>query len=227
VSDRPVLSIITGLPRPTWRGRIHTWAFWATLPAVAALILAVDRLGARIGTAIYGASLVSVYGVSAAYHRLARSDRAQRMMRRLDHSMIFVLIAGTYTPVCLAALPPVTAAPLLMVVWGLAALGVAGKVWGTEGVMRATNSLYLVIGWLAVVILPVLWRALPPAALALLVLGGGLYTAGAVLFYLRRPDPAPTVFGYHEVWHAFTVAAGLSHFVMVALVVQHSELVLS
>jgi hemolysin III len=225
VSDHPVLSIITGLPRPAWRGRIHTWAFWLTLPAVAALVLAVDQLGARIGCAIYGASLASVYGVSAAYHRLARTERAQQVMRRLDHSMIFVLIAGTYTPVCLVALPHNWAWPLLGSVWLLAAVGIGGKVWGSDLVMRATNSLYLVIGWLAVLALPVLVRSLSPAALTLLVTGGALYTVGAVLFYLRRPDPAPAVFGYHEIWHAFTVVAGVAHFAMVALVVAHPRVI--
>jgi hemolysin III len=216
------LSVITGLPRPAWRGRIHTWAFWLTLPAAAALVVAVDRLGARIGVAIYGISLASVYGVSASYHRLARTERAQRLMRRLDHSMIFVLIAGTYTPVCLTALPRAWSVPLLWAVWGLAVVGIGSKVLGSDVVVRASSALYILIGWLALVALPVLTRSLPPLALVFLVLGGALYTVGAVLFFLRRPDPAPLVFGYHEIWHAFTVAAGASHFAMVVLVVRAS-----
>jgi hemolysin III len=220
VPDHPILSIITGLPRPTWRGRIHTWAFCLTLPAALVVVLGVDRLGSRIGVAIYGASLASVYGVSAAYHRLARSEQAQRLMRRLDHSMIFVLIAGTYTPVCLTAMPRSWSVPLLWAVWLLAALGIVSKVLGSELVMQAASSLYLVIGWLALAALPILVRVLTPMAFGLLVLGGVLYTVGAVLFYLQRPDPAPLVFGYHEIWHAFTVAAGVSHFAMVVLVVR-------
>jgi hemolysin III len=218
VSEYPVLSI-TGLPRPAWRGRIHTWAFWFTLPAVLGLFLAADRLGAQVGAAVFGASLAAVYGVSAAYHRLARTVRAQRLMRRLDHSMIFMLIAGTYTPVCLVALPRVWAVPMLWAVWGLALLGIASKVWGTDVVMRVSNGLYLVIGWLALFALPVLLRTISPAALTFLLLGGCLYTVGAIIFYLRRPDPNPAVFGYHEIWHAFTVLAGISHFAMVAIVV--------
>lgn len=220
MSDTPaVLSIITGLPRPSWRGRIHAWAFWLTLPAVIILVVATDRLGARIGAAIYGTSLIAVYGVSASYHRLAHSRRAQRIMRKLDHSMIFVLIAGTYTPVCLAALPRPWGTALLSAVWSLAAIGIVTKVCGSDAVMKVGNSLYVVIGWLAVLALPILLQSVSTPAMILLVLGGVLYTLGAVIFALHRPDPFPAVFGYHEIWHAFTVAAGLSHFAMVAIVV--------
>jgi hemolysin III len=140
-------------------------------------------------------------------------------MRRLDHSMIFILIAGTYTPVCLAGLPRTWEVPMLAAVWSLALVGIATKVWGTDVVMRVSNSLYLVIGWLAVIALPVLLRSISTAALILLILGGCLYSVGAVIFYLRRPDPDPAVFGYHEIWHVLTVAAGISHFAMVAIVV--------
>lgn len=214
-----IVSIVTGLPRPRWRGLLHAWAFWLTIPAVIALVVAADRPTGKAAVAIYGVSLLGVFGVSSAYHRLARTDRAQRLMRRLDHSMIFVLIAGTYTPVCLVALPSTWWIPLLSVVWSLALLGVCLKLWGTGWVMKVSNGLYVVIGWLAVVALPVFLRTVTPAALGLMVLGGLLYSVGAVVFFLRRPDPIPTVFGYHEVWHAFTVLAGASHFGMVALVV--------
>jgi hemolysin III len=216
----PVISIVTGLPRPRWRGFLHSWAFFLTIPAVVALVLIADRPSGKAGVAIYGASLLAVYGVSAAYHRLARTERAQQLMRRLDHSMIFVLIAGTYTPVCLIALPPAWWIPLLGVVWTLTVVGICLKLWGTGRVVTLSNGLYIVIGWLAVVALPVFLRTVSAPALGLMLLGGVLYTAGAVVFYLRRPDPNPRVFGYHEVWHAFTVLGGMSHFAMVALVVR-------
>ena len=161
--------------------------------------------------------MAALYGSSAAYHRLARTERSQRIMQRLDHSMIFVLIAGTYTPVCLLALPSTWAVPMLVVVWGFTVIGVMTKVTGTDRIMRISNSLYIVIGWLGVIALPVLLRTISPAALILLMLGGVLYTVGAVIFFLKRPDPNPAVFGYHEVWHSFTVLAGVSHFGMVAL----------
>ena len=186
---------------------------------MALLLVMADRPSARAGAAIFGASFMAVFGVSGAYHRLARTARAQRLMRRLDHSMIFVLIAGTYTPVCLLALPRSWWVPLLAVVWSLAAVGIALKLWGSGRVMVVSNSLYLLIGWLALIALPSFLRTVPPAALLLMLLGGVLYTVGAVLFFLRRPDPNPVVFGYHEVWHTFTVLAAASHFGMVALVV--------
>ncbi len=196
---------------------MHTWAFWMALPAVVGLVLHANR--GRFAAGVYGLSLLSVFGVSAAYHRLARSARAQDIMRRLDHSMIFLLIAGTYTPVCLIALPRGQWLPLLGAVWALAITGIALKVWGPGSLLRVSNSLYVVIGWLAVLALPTFVRTVNPAALVLMLVGGVLYSIGAIVFYLRRPDPSPVVFGYHEVWHAFTVVAGACHFVMVALVV--------
>ena len=215
----PIVSVLSGAHKPVWRGKIHTWAFVLAIPAVVALLaLATDSVS-RAGAGVFGVSLVAVYGVSAAYHRLARTPRAQRIMRRLDHSMIFVLIAGTYTPICLVALPPPWALRLLVVVWSMTALGIVMKVLGTDRLLAASNWLYLVMGWLAVLALPVLMRAMSPAVLTLLMAGGVLYTVGAVLFLFRRLDLRPEVFGYHEVWHAFTVLAGVSHFTMVALVV--------
>ena len=219
MSVNPVVSVTTGLPRPTWRGRIHLWAFWLTIPAVIVLLSMADRLGARIGVVIFGVSLAALYGCSAAYHLLARTERAQRLMRRLDHSMIFVLIAGTYTPVCLVALPARWAIPMLSVVWGLTLVGIATKVWGTDWILKISNSLYIVLGWIVVVAMPVLVRTMRPAAIAFMIAGGLLYSVGAGLFYLRRPDPNPAVFGYHEVWHSFTVLAGASHFTMIALII--------
>jgi hemolysin III len=191
-----------------------------TIPAVIALVAVADPVGARIGALIFGVSLAALYGSSAAYHRLAWTERSRRIMRRLDHSMIFVLIAGTYTPVCLLALPSSWAIPMLLVVWGFALIGVITKVIGTDRIMRISNSLYIVIGWVGVIALPVLLRTVSLAALTLLMLGGVLYTVGAVFFFLKRPDPNPAVFGYHEVWHSFTVLAGVSHFGMVALLLR-------
>ena len=184
------------------------------------LLLVTDHAAARVGVAIYGTSLALLFGVSAAYHRLARSPRAQRVMRRLDHSMIFVLIAGTYTPICLVALPSPWGVSILSTVWGLAGLGIGAKILGPDRVLKIASSLYLLLGWVALVALPVLLRSLTRLEMGLLVAGGVLYTVGAILFHRRRPDPNPAVFGYHEIWHSFTVMAGASHFAMVALVVR-------
>jgi hemolysin III len=214
-----VLSISTGLPRPRWRGLIHAWAFWLALPAVVWLLATSNGPDARFGAGVFGLSLTAVYGVSAAYHRLAHSVRAQQIMRRLDHSMIYVLIAGTYTPVCLETLPPAWRYPMLSVVWGLALAGIVAKVAGGGWWHKAGNVLYLVLGWQAIIALPVLIRSAELPVLILMMVGGVLYTVGAILFYRKSPDPLPAVFGYHEVWHTFTVLAGISHFAMVALVV--------
>ncbi len=220
MSAQPVVSIATGLPRPAWRGRIHTWAFCLSIPAAIWLQqVADDRPQARLGAFVFGLSMVALYGVSAAYHRLARTEVAQRLMQRLDHSMIFVLIGGTYTPVCLAVPSPYSIL-LLIVAWVMVILGVATKVSaGSRRVMRLSNALYPVIAWFAVLALPLFIRTVPGPPLILLIVGGVLYTVGAVLFMLRIPDPNPEVFGYHEIWHFFTVVAGVSHFAMVAMIV--------
>jgi len=220
MGNRTVLSIASGLPRPRWRGRLHTWAFWATIPSVIILLTVVDQPLARIGVVVFGASKLTLYGVSASYHRLAQSERAQRIMRRLDHSMIFVLIAGTYTPVCLVVVPHPWRFPMLAVIWTMAAVGVGLKTLGRSGLMKWSNVLYITLGWLGVLALPVMIPNLSTAALVFMIVGGVLYTVGAFMFYRKSPDPSPLVFGYHEVWHAFTVMAGISHFAMVAMIVR-------
>ncbi len=213
-----IISVATGLPRPTWRGRVHSWAFFASIPAALVLVLAADGPKTKVAVIIYGLSLMAVFGVSAAYHRLAHSEVAQQRMQRLDHSTIYVMIAGTYTPVCLVALPPRWGIPALAVVWTCAVAGIILKLIGPTRWMRLSNGFYPLLGWAALVLTPVLIRSLTGPELWLLVFGGALYSAGAIVFLRRRPDPRPQVFGYHEVWHAFTVAAGVAHFAMVTMV---------
>lgn len=203
------------VPRPTWRGRLHTWAFLLAVPATVALLAQADHAVARAAAAVYAGTLMAVFGTSAAYHRLARSPRARAVMQRLDHSMIYLLIAGTYTPVCLLALPLVWGIPLLSVVTAGAVAGVVLKLSGVERFRVAGSALYIVMGWCAVVALPVIVAHVSVATLAFMLAGGVAYTVGAVIFGRRRPDPRPLVFGYHEVWHACTVVAGVLHFGMV------------
>lgn len=205
--------------RPAWRGRLHTWAFAAGIPAAVLLVLVADQLSARIAVVVYGTSLAAVFGTSAAYHRLARSPTAVRRLRRLDHAMIYVLIAGTYTPLCLLSLPPAWGIPLLVVAWTGAAAGIVLKLVGFDRFVRIANGLYLVLGWAVVVAVPVLVTRLSPAGLALMAFGGLAYTVGAVVLFRRRPDPAPAVFGFHEVWHACTLVAAASHYGLVWLLV--------
>ena len=210
-----VYSVADGAMRPRWRGRLHLVGFILAIAATPALLLAADSLQASIGLVVYAASLMLLFGTSASYHLLARTERAQRIMRRLDHSMIFVLIAGTYTPVCLLALPSAWGLPILFAIWTAAASGVAIKLLAGDWLMRASNLLYLLLGWIALGALPVILKHLTRGEFALLATGGVLYTVGAILFALRRPRLLPAIFGYHEVWHGFTVLAAVAHFGMV------------
>lgn len=202
---------------PRLRGRIHQVAFFVWLPVGTALVALARGGTARLGAAVYALGLAAVFGSSAAYHRRAWGPTARRRMKRLDHSMIYVLIAASYTPVALLALDGRWRVAVLAAVWAGAALGVALKLARIDGFRVTTAALYMALGWLALVALPQLARGMPTPALALAVAGGLLYTAGAIVFALRRPDPRPAVFGYHEVWHAFMVAAAACHTAMVAI----------
>jgi hemolysin III len=206
---------------PTWRGWLHVGAFVLAVPAGAALIATASGAAARASASVYVISVLCGFGLSAAYHRLARSERARAIMRRVDHSMIFVLIAGTYTPICLMGLPGAWGIPLLATVWALALCGIAVKLLAFDrpGWRTAGYVLYPVIGWAAVVAGPAMVSSFSGTQLALIVGGGLLYTIGFPVLLCRRPDPWPHTFGYHEVWHAFTVAAGVAHFAAVATVV--------
>ena len=205
--------------RPVWRGRMHAWAFVAAIPAGVLLILASTGAAARTAASIYAATLLAVFGTSAAYHRLAQSYRARRIMQRLDHSMIYLLIAGTYAPICLVALPTRWGIPLLSAVGGVALIGMALKLSGRRRLDWIGYVLYPLLGWSAVAVVPALVQHLTPLQLVLIVSGGIAYTVGFPVLLLRRPDPWPTTFGYHEVWHGCTVVAAVLHFGAVALVV--------
>ena len=206
--------------KPRWRGRIHQVAFFVSIPAGIVLVALAEGWVARIAAIVYAVSLVAVFGSSAAYHRGNWTPKALRRMKRLDHSMIFVLIAGSYTPIALLTLHGPWTIVILSVVWAGAAVGITLKLLQIDGFPVLTAALYMAMGWFALVALPQLVREMPPSALVLTIVGGLLYTAGAIIFAIRRPDPAPAVFGYHEIWHAFMAAAAACHFGMVAIVVR-------
>jgi hemolysin III len=200
------------------RGILHTGAFVAAIPAGVLLIVFSEGPAARAAASIYAATLLLVFGTSAAYHRLARSPRARRVMQRLDHSMIYLLIAGTYTPICIVALPLRWGIPLLAVVGGLGLLGMVIKLAPIRRLEWLAYVVYPLSGWAAVAATPALRDSLTGLQFVL-VLGGGIaYTVGFPILLLRRPDPWPRVFGYHEVWHSLTVLAAVLHFGAVALV---------
>lgn len=216
---RVVQADVLTIERPTWRGWLHTFAFIAAIPAGVLLIVAADRAAGRTAAAIYTGTLLAVFGTSAAYHRLAQSPRARQIMRRLDHSMIYLLIAGTYVPLCIIALPGNWGIPLLAVVGGIGLVGMIIKLAYVVRLQWLGDTLYPVMGWAAIVAAPALSSHLTPAQLGLVLAGGVAYTLGFPVLMLRRPDPWPRVFGYHEIWHGFTIVAAVLHFGAVATVV--------
>jgi hemolysin III len=195
---------------------MHSWAFFASIPAGVALIVLAQGVAATVGAAIYAASLLLLFGTSASYHRLARTERSRAIMQRLDHSMIYLLIAGTYVPLCLVAMPPSWGIPMLVVVGSLAALGMLLKLVFFHGARYVSYALYIVMGWVALAATPVLVDSLTGLQFGLIVAGGLAYTIGFPVLIVRRPNPWPTTFGYHEVWHLLTVVAAGLHFAAVA-----------
>ncbi len=206
-------------PRPRLRGRLHQFAFVVSIPAGLALVMEARTAPARVAGAVYAISLAGLYGTSAAFHLGRWSAAVRRRMDQADHAMIYVLIAGSYTPFALLALDRAWGLTVLGVVWTVAVGGIAVVIL-RHRIRLVGIALYLTLGWLGVVTLPWLAVRLGIAKLSLLVVGGILYTVGAVVLGRQRPDPSPLVFGYHEVWHAFTVAAGLCHYALIWLLVR-------
>src|SRR5262245_3709842 len=203
--------------KPRLRGVSHQWAFFVSLGAGAALVLLANGSTATIAAAIYAFSLSALLGVSALYHRVTWSPDARRWMRRLDHTMIFVLIAGTYTPFALLVLHGDLARFVLIAVWVMAGAGTVLNLLWWNAPKRVTAAVYVSTGWVAVLALPQLWDGLGPVGFGLIVLGGILYTAGAVIYARRRPDPKPAVFGYHEIFHLLVIAAAACDFAAIAI----------
>ncbi len=205
---------------------LHQIAFFVAIPAGVTLAFVAQRSSARIAAIVYAVSLVGVYGTSAAYHRLARSERTRRWLKRLDHSMIFVLIAGTVTPVAVLGLHAPWSLVLMIAVWGGAGAGVAMKMLQIDRFQVLSGALYIVLGWAAVLLAPQLIRGLNIRSLLLVGIGGLLYTGGAIVLLRRRPDPIPATFGYHEIWHSLVIAGSACHYVAILLLVLASPAVI-
>ena len=208
------------LGKPRMRGWLHTYAFGVAVVAGAVLsgIAATRGVASLVTCAIYSLTVVGLFGASALYHRRVWSPRGFQVMRRLDHSMIFLLIAGTYTPFSVLLLSPGTAAAVLGVVWGGAVAGVGLKLAWPHAPRWLSAPLYVALGWVALAVLPDLLRAGGVAPFVLLLAGGVGYTTGALCYALRRPNPWPAVFGHHEFFHAFTLVAALCHHIAVYLI---------
>ncbi len=201
--------------KPLLRGVSHEIAALAALVAWIGLTAVAPSPRARLAGSVYGATLLALFTVSALYHRPTWAPRARMFWRRLDHSAIFLLIAGTYTPFCLL-LGGAEGHALLAVVWGGAAAGVLQAIAWPTAPKPLIAVVYVILGWVILPVLPTMRLRLGPTFMALLAAGGIAYSLGAAVYALRRPDPFPRVFGYHEVFHALVVAAAVLHFVAVA-----------
>jgi hemolysin III len=203
--------------KPKLRGVSHEWAFFLSLGFGVALIVLAETPKATLAVAIYAISLSGLFGTSALYHRVNwKRPSVRQWMRRLDHSMIFFLIAGTYTPFALLVLDGTLAMAILAVVWiGAIAGAVVEMIW-IDHPKWASALIYLSLGWVAVAAFPELWTSMGVAGTLLVAAGGLLYTAGAVVYATQRPNPIPATFGYHEVFHLLVIAAAVAHFSAVA-----------
>lgn len=201
------------------RGVSHRVAFYVMLILGPVLVAVSGDLEAMVVTAIYAASLAGMFGVSASLHRRDWGPRAFNWLRRADHAMIFACIAGTYTPFCVLALPPESGMRLLVLAWGAAGLGILRAICWPHAPRAVTATLFVLVGWVVLAYLPEARAALDPLPFALLMIGGGVFTVGAIVYMTKRPDPWPTVFGFHEVFHVMVVLGCACHFVSVAHVV--------
>jgi hemolysin III len=204
---------------PRLRGVLHAGALPLCAAAGVALVALAPDGSARMAAAVYAASACALFAVSALYHLGRGSEARHRLMARLDHAGIYLIIAGTYTPFAALALTGAARAAILACVWGGAVAGVALHLIWARPPVWLTMPLYLGLGWIAALAIPELLAGAGVAAVVLAIVGGGLYTAGGLVYATKRPDPAPSVFGYHEVFHALTVAAFVVQYVAVSLVV--------
>jgi hemolysin III len=205
------------LPKPRLRGVVHQWAFFVACALGAALVLTAPQGRATVAAAIYAASVAGLFGASALYHRVTWSRATARAwMRRLDHSMIFVLIAGSYTPFALLVLDGTLATVILLIAWIGAALGIVLKLLWIGAPNWLSTAVYVALGSVSVVTVPALTASLGVVGIALVAAGGVLYSIGAVVYASQRPDPVPTVFGYHEIFHVLVVVGAALQYAVVA-----------
>lgn len=210
--DRPAK-----LPKPIWRGRLHLIWFPLSLIAGAFLIVAAHGTAAVTAAGVYAAAVSAMFGTSALYHRVDWRIRTKRILQRCDHLMIFVLMAGTATPMYQLAASPRYGRVCLILTWALATAAAGLHLARMDAPERVVGGTYIALAAVAALALPLVWIHAGPLAGGLAVAGGLLYVAGALAYHYRRPDPAPSVFGYHEVFHAFICAAVTCHYVAVYL----------
>ncbi|MBV9025057.1 MAG: hemolysin III family protein [Streptomycetaceae bacterium] len=204
--------------KPKLRGWLHAGMFPAALFAGVVLTALADSPRGRIACAVYTLSACLLFGVSALYHRGNWSPSTTAVLRRLDHANIFLIIAGTYTPLAILLLPERTATTLLTFVWSGAVAGIAFRVFWVHAPRWLYTPCYLALGWAAVFFLPQFMRTGGVAVLVCVAVGGLLYSAGGVVYGIKRPNPSPHWFGFHEVFHSLTLAAFIVHYTAISLV---------
>jgi hemolysin III len=210
---------VHGLVKPLLRGWFHRIAAVAAVPAGVAIVARSSGSEARVAATIYAVSLLALFTASSSYHRFRGGERWRAFLRRLDHSSIYLLIAGSYTPVCLVVLPSSYGVPLLALLWVAAIAGVAMKLGWFDRSTKLGFALYLTMGWAAVVAAPGLARGVSGSTLAVLAIGGVIYTLGSIVLATGRPRLAPRTFGFHELWHLMVVVAATLHYVALSDVV--------
>ena len=203
--------------KPSWRGWIHTGTFPVTIAAGIVLIVLANGAVAKWASAVFMLTSMLLFGNSALYHRINWSPKTKTLLKRFDHANIFLLIAGTYTPISLLALPLDKGITLLVVVWSGALVGIAFRVFWITSPRWLYVPLYVILGWAAVFYAPDIF-ATNPAAMVLVIVGGLLYTIGSVVYGLKKPNPWPNAFGFHEIFHTLTVLAFLCHWTAALLV---------
>lgn len=203
--------------KPKFRGVTHEWAFFLSLGLGISLLILADTPRKFLAVAIYTVSLCALFGTSALYHRVDwKTARARMTMRRLDHSMIFLLIAGTVTPFALLTMSGTWSTAILIAVWAGAAIGIAIELTWTSSPKWVSAAVYVSVGWIGAVAFPHIVGTAGVVAGLLIATGGILYTVGAVVYATQRPDPNPTYFGYHEVFHLLVIGAAATHFAAIA-----------
>ncbi len=205
--------------KPLLRGVLHQCAFFLSLVVGAVLVATASTALARWSGLVFAASVTAMFGASALYHRGSWAPRKRQWLRRLDHAMIFLLIAGTYTPVGLHILSGPWQVIVLTVVWIGAAVAIALRLLWTDGPRWIPVAIAVALGWVAVLVLPQLVRGIAPAGVVLLLTGGLLYTLGSVVYARKWPNPLPTVYGFHEVFHTLVIAAAACQYVAIAFFV--------
>jgi hemolysin III len=209
--------------KPSWRGWIHLGTLPLAIAAGIVLIVLAEGVAATVTSAIFAVSSWLLFGISGTYHRFNWGPRAKVILKRLDHANIFLLIAGTYTPIAWLALPPDKGVFLLSLIWSGALLGIAFRVFWISAPRWLYVPIYLGLGWAAVLYIEDLFVA-NPATMILVIVGGLAYSVGAVVYGLKRPNPIPQHFGFHEIFHVLTVVAFLSHWTAVLLIAMNPPL---